>query len=71
MRTYLEVSEQHGGAVAGVREAVVTWVIPSHDIMDVDAPSIRPPHCHVVALVDVSIAVELIALSSEFKFLLP
>lgn len=71
MRAYFQLLDMSGCAVVGVSKVVVMWVKLGYNIMDMDFPSIRPPHGNIVAQVDVSTAVKLIALSSKFKLLHP
>lgn len=70
IRAYLQVLKMLGGVIVVVA-VVVVWVILSYNIMDMNVPSIRPPHCHIIAQVDVSSAVKLIPLFSKLKLLHP
>lgn len=52
MRAYLQVLDMSGCAVVGVSKVVVMWVKLGYNIMNMDFPSIRPPHGNIVAQVD-------------------
>lgn len=68
MKAYPQVLELSGCAVVGLGE-IVLWVITGYNIIDLDFPSIWPPHGNIVAQIDVSTAVKPVALSLMFEFL--
>lgn len=70
MRAHLQALE-FGCAVVCEGEVVVVWVVVGYNFMDENFPSVRLPHDYIVAQVDVSTAVKLVALSSEIKLLHP